>query len=104
MSGYRISERTLKSGKVAKTVIIDREKVTQDDMEIIKEFYVPAGYTVKYKAKGITSKDIVAYIEKHDSNALEHFKKALKDDSFMKVKAEFKAAYPDYPKAPANKK
>lgn len=102
MAGYRISERKLKDGTISNTVIIDKVNVTKDELQIIKEFYVPAGYKVKYKQAGITTDDILAYVEKYDKTSLEHFKKQTKDKSvsFMTVKAEFKQKYPDYPKAP----
>lgn len=109
MAGYTVSTRELKNGKTTTTVYIDYSKITPEEKQLIQDFYIPAGATVKVKGKGLTKVAMLEYIEKYAPEKLDEYNgkfakiketKDKKKNNFMTVRKDFKADFPNYPKKP----
>lgn len=115
MKGFKVSQ-----GK-KKIVYVYENIITTEEREIVREYYIPAGYMVekrykdveavkeRAKERGFTSEvssatkaDLLDWIKKNDKD---NFKKWEKDFEaktkgglgFARAKANFKKEYPNYP-------
>lgn len=82
MANYKVNTKN-------KTIIIDIDKVTDNEMRLIKT-YVAVGYILKEKKKGVTYEDMRKGL-KNNAAALEELNKMIKDkENYMTIKKWYK--------------
>lgn len=84
MANYKVNTKN-------KTIIIDIDKVTDNEMRLIQT-YVAVGYILKEKKKGVTYEDMRKELKKKNNEAaLEELNKMIKNkENYMTIKKWYK--------------